>query len=288
MDGIALIGFGEAGRAFAGAPGWTVTTRVYDRRDDSGVHAALAAAGLTAEPNTAAAVRDAAAVISLVTAGQALPVATLVAADLAPGAVYLDCNSVAPATKRAAARAVTTAGGRYVDVGVMAPVLPTRLGVPLLVAGPDADVGATYLHTLGFTAVEVIGGEVGRAAAVKMIRSVMAKGIEALTVECLLAGAAAGVVDAVIASLDANQGTAGWRARGDYNLDRMMVHGVRRAEEMDEVVATLDALGTGSAMSRATWGRQAEIGGRRLAPPAGLDAKLAALLASAGPARAAA
>jgi len=46
------------------------------------------------------------------------------AALLRPGALWCDMNSVAPGTKRAAAKTVEAAGGRYVDVAVLAPVSP--------------------------------------------------------------------------------------------------------------------------------------------------------------------
>jgi len=94
----------------------------------------------------------------------------------------------------------------------------------------------------------------------------------------VLAAEAAGVRDEVIASLDASWPGANWGRRADYNLDRMMVHGLRRAAEMEEVVRTLDALGTGSAMSRGTVERQRAIGSRAMTPAATLDAKVAALL----------
>jgi hypothetical protein len=108
-----------------------------------------------------------------------------------------------------------------------------------------------------------------------MIRSVMVKGIEALTAECILAAAAAGVSAEVLASLDASEKPKAWSERADYNLDRMMVHGLRRAAEMEEVVKTLDALGTGSAMSRGTVDRQYAIGALGLSQPAkGLAGKI--------------
>ena len=201
---------------------------------------------------------------------------------IAPGTLWFDMNSVAPDTKRAAAEHVEKRGGRYVDVAVMAPVHPKRTAVPLLVGGPHAAAGAAILCALGFSAVETIAGPVGSASAVKMIRSVMVKGIEALSAECVLAADAAGVREAVIASLDASWPGAEWQTRFDYNLDRMMVHGLRRAAEMEEVVATLDSLGTGAAMSRGTVARQRAIGGLALTPPDGLDAKLAALRVRAG------
>jgi hypothetical protein len=186
-------------------------------------------------------------------------------------------NSVAPDTKRAAAQAIAARNGRYVDVAVMAPVHPKRTAVPLLVAGPQAEAGAAVLRAIGFRDVTVVGEHVGAASAIKMIRSVMVKGIEALSAECVLAADAAGVRDAVIASLDASWPGADWGARFDYNLDRMIVHGGRRAAEMEEVVATLDALDTGSAMSRGTVARQRAIGALGLTPPDGLDAKIATL-----------
>ncbi|HEX8486876.1 DUF1932 domain-containing protein [Sphingomonas sp.] len=276
---LAFIGFGEAGAAFAG----DVPAQGYDSKtDDAQTRAAkladFAAAGVTACDSAADALSGAQAVLSLVTADQALAAAQAGAKSIATGTLWFDMNSVAPETKRAAAAAIEAPGGRYVDVAVMAPVHPKRMGVPLLVSGPHAAEGARALKDIGFHDVSVVDGPVGAASSIKMIRSVMVKGVEALTAECLLAAEAAGVTEAVIASLDASSPSPGWQARADYNLDRMMVHGLRRAAEMEEVVATLEALGTGSAMARATIARQRAIGALELTPPDGLAAKLGALL----------
>ena len=273
---LALIGFGEAARAFAGQ--LTASLRGYDLKSDANMLDAFAAAGVITCDSVRDALEGSDAVLSLVTADQAHAAASN-ADGLANGALWFDMNSVAPDTKRAAAAAIVARGGRYVDVAVMAPVHPKRAAVPLLVAGPHAVAGAEFLKAVGFSDVSVVGDQVGAASAIKMIRSVMVKGIEALSAECVLAAEAAGVRDAVIASLDASSLGADWGARFDYNLDRMMLHGGRRAAEMDEVVATLDALGTGSAMSRGTAERQRAIGAHGVAPPEGLDAKLKALAA---------
>ena len=48
------------------------------------------------------------------------------------------------------------------------------------------------------------------------------------------------MTDEVAASLDASWPGADWAAKADYNLDRMLVHGLRRAAEMEEVAKTLD------------------------------------------------
>lgn len=274
-----MIGFGEAARAFA--PGLSARLAGYDRKtDDADLRprklADFAADGVTACETPAAALAEAEAVLSLVTADQALAAAT--ASDgLSPGALWFDMNSVAPQTKQSAARVITARGGRYVDAAVMAPVHPKRSAVPILLSGPHAAAGAALLVEIGFADVRVIAGDIGAASAVKMLRSVMVKGIEALCAECALAADAAGVLDEVVASLDASPPPPGWAARFDYNLDRMLVHGLRRAAEMDEVVSTLEALGNGATMSRGTAERQRALGALAIAPPDGLAAKLHAL-----------
>ena len=86
----------------------------------------------------------------------------------------------------------------------------------------------------------IASDQVGAAAALKMIRSVMIKGIEALTAECFLAAQRAGIAEEVAASLHNNYPTLDWDKVIDYNLERMASHGIRRAEEMEQVAATLD------------------------------------------------
>lgn len=274
---VAFIGFGEAGQAFA-RPG----ARAYDRKTADpatrpGKRADYDAAAVEGCETAREALADAAVALSLVTADQALAVALEGAVLLKPGALWLDMNSVAPGTKRAAAAAIEAAGGRYADVAVMSPVHPAQMAVPLLVAGPHAGHAAAALEAIGFTNVEIAGPRVGDASAIKMIRSVMVKGIEALTAECLLAAHRAGVAEAVLASLDASGKEQGWHARADYNLDRMLAHGLRRAAEMEEVAKTLTELGVAPAMTCGTIVRQRALGTLGVAPPGGLAAKLAAI-----------
>jgi 3-hydroxyisobutyrate dehydrogenase-like beta-hydroxyacid dehydrogenase len=262
LDHLALIGFGEAGMAFASA--WDAPVRAWDiKTDDPATASAKRADYARHKAVGTATLADALAgadlVISVVTADQALAAAEAAAACLRPGALYCDFNSVAPGTKQAATAAIEAAGGRYVDVAVMAPVHPALLAVPLLASGPHAEAAVAALSAIGFAPVRV-DGPVGQASTIKMLRSVMVKGIEALTAECFLAARRAGVTDEVAASLDASWPGADWTARAAYNLDRMHEHGLRRAAEMDEVAKTLDALGQSSEMTRATANVQRRLG----------------------------
>lgn len=251
---VALIGFGEAGATFAASANWCQHASAYDI--DPARRAAMLSAGVAATSVPAAALRGAQLVLSLVTADQALSAARDYASLLEPGAIWCDMNSVAPRTKRAAAESIEAAGGRYVDVAVMAPVAPAALNVPLLLAGPHAEEALALLVRLGFAKGCVVGEEIGRASAIKMIRSVMVKGIEALTDEMMAAAEAAGVKDEVIASLDASEKAQGWGERAVYNRERMAVHGARRAAEMEESAATLRALGVEPVMTEGTIKRQ--------------------------------
>ena len=251
---VALIGFGEAGSTFALAARWGAKASAFDILETRSQ--AMGDVGVTACACAADALQDAPVVLSLVTADSAAEAASSNAAALAAGAIWCDMNSVAPDTKRAAAKAVETAGGRYADVAVLAPVEPARLNVPLLVSGAHAGDAAQMLAQLGFTNIRIVGGEVGRASAIKMIRSVMIKGIEALTDEMMAAAQAAGVAEQVLASLDASEKRIGWAERAEYNLERMRVHGLRRAAEMEEAAKTLRALGVEPLMTNGTVLRQ--------------------------------
>lgn len=259
---IALIGFGEAGSTFAKAAGWEPAALAFDINPAR--RAVMEEAGVVVCATAECALSDADVVFSLVTADSALPAAQDYAALLKPGAIWCDMNSVAPDTKRAAAKAIEAGGGRYVDVAVLAPVNPARMNVPLLISGAHAGEAETLLKAAGFAKTRVVGEEIGRASAIKMIRSVMVKGIEALTAEMMLAATKAGVVDEVLSSLDASEKTQSWFERAEYNVERMTTHGLRRAAEMEESAKTLEALGVEPLMTSGTVRRQREQAGKTI------------------------
>lgn len=272
---IAMIGFGEAGRAFVSGWGETARGRVAahdikaaDPAQAPAMAAAAAERGIACHALPAEALDGAAVAFCLVTADQALAAAEAAAPHLPPGTLWLDGNSCAPGTKRAAAQAIEAAGGRYVDLAIMAPVHPRKHATPALLGGPHADAALDILAPLGMN-LRKAGERVGDASSIKMLRSVMIKGFEALTAECLLAARRAGVEEAVIASLQASDPGWDWAARGAYNLERMMAHGARRSAEMREVAATLRELGLPDRMASATVDWQAQIAALGL--PGGSD-----------------
>ncbi|WP_338446369.1 DUF1932 domain-containing protein [Pelagerythrobacter marensis] len=257
---IALIGFGEAAATFADAARWAEQATAFDT--DAARSDAMARLGVCAAPSARRALEGAPLILSLVTADQALAAARDYAACMKPGAIWCDMNSVAPERKRASARYIEEAGGYYVDAAILAPVDPARLDVPILLAGAAADRARESLLAHGFSNVRPIGEETGRASAIKMIRSVMVKGIEALTDEMMEAAQAAGVADEVLASLDASEKQESWTRRVAYNRERMATHGLRRAAEMEESARTLRSLGVEPILTEGTAKRQRDAAER--------------------------
>jgi len=261
---VAFIGFGEAGQAIAAGlheagietiAAWDI---LFPTPDGEKLKHAAAAIGVRCAGSAADAVHGADAVISAVTAASSVDAAQSVKQHLAQQPFFLDINSVSPGRKQETAKGLGDAA-RYVDVAVLAPIHPARHQTPMLLAGPHAAAIAPLMTALGMR-VTVAGSEIGAAAAIKMVRSVMIKGIEALTLECFLAAARAGVVDEVAASMKNNYPGLDWTKVVPYNLERMANHGERRAAEMEESADTLRELGVEPLMTMATVRRQREMG----------------------------
>jgi 3-hydroxyisobutyrate dehydrogenase-like beta-hydroxyacid dehydrogenase len=261
---VSFIGFGEAGQAIAAGlrdagieriAAWDILFP-----DASGAHLKSAGEtmGVRLANSAAEAVADADLVISAVTAASSLEAARSVEPHLSGVPYYLDINSVSPGRKQATANLLGEKA-RYVDVAVIAPIHPLRHKTPLLIAGPHAEAVSPLLYELEMK-LTVVGADTGRAAGIKMIRSVMIKGIEALTLECFLAASRAGVLDEVTVSLKNNYPSLDWSKIADYNLERMASHGERRAAEMEESATTLRELGMEPLMVDATVKRQREMG----------------------------
>jgi 3-hydroxyisobutyrate dehydrogenase-like beta-hydroxyacid dehydrogenase len=261
---VSFIGFGEAGQAIAAGlrdagieriAAWDILfpeaagERLTAAGDKIGVQLANSAADAVAETDM---------IVSAVTAASSVEAARSVEPHLTAKPYYLDINSVSPGRKQKTAKLLGERA-RYVDVAVIAPIQPRRHRTPLLISGPHAEEISPLLRELGMQ-LSVTGAEIGQAAAIKMIRSVMIKGIEALTLECFLAAARAGLLEEVTASLKNNYPTLDWTKIADYNLERMASHGERRAAEMEESALTLRELGLDPLMVDATVARQRKMG----------------------------
>jgi len=260
---IGLVGYGEVGRILAeDLRKQDVTVIAYDIKlggNKAGPlreHARDHGVALTASHTDLAAKADL--IVSAVTASQAVPVAQACAPAVKTSAFFLDFNSASPGAKQRAAQLIDAAGGRYVEGAVMTSIPPYRIKVPLLLGGGAAEELAPLLVQLGFAA-KVASAKLGVASAVKMCRSVMIKGLEAMTIECFTTARAYGVENAVLASFKETFPGIDWEKQGAYFFQRVIEHGRRRAEEVREVAETVREIGLTPWSSQGTAERQAWV-----------------------------
>jgi 3-hydroxyisobutyrate dehydrogenase-like beta-hydroxyacid dehydrogenase len=254
---IAFIGFGEVGQRFSadllrgGGVAIAAYDLLFDEPDRGAEYRANAAAmGVVPAESAAAASLGATVVISAVTADAAEGVAAAAAHYLQPGQMFFDVNSAAPSTKQRAAGHVEAAGADYVEGAVMAPVAIPGIAVPILAGGPAAERCAAILNRLGFSLTPV-ATEHGKASAMKLCRSIMIKGMEALIIDCAAAARAAGVEREVFASLSASFPSIDWPKLADDMAGRVARHGRRRAAEMREAAEMLTAMGRDASLALA-------------------------------------
>ena len=255
---ITFIGFGEAGQTISRGllAEAKPAIRAYDLLFDSGqLKGAAHRLGVGVARDHADAVRGADIVFLAVTASSSLEAARSCLPGLKKGQLFLDINSVSPQRKIDTAALVAPTGAKYVDVAVMGAVAPCLHKVPCLIGGPGAEAFVPLARGLGMQ-VELVSAEVGQASAIKMFRSIVIKGLEALVVESMLAASEYQVEARVLASLEETFPTLDWEELAGYMLERVVTHGKRRAAEMREVAATLEGIGLAPLMAKATAERQ--------------------------------
>ena len=260
---VGLVGYGEVGKILAEdlcKDG--VTVSAYDVKLD-GEHANplqdhATRIGVALASSTADLAARADFIVSAVTASETVSVAQACAPALKKGAWFLDFNSASPAAKQRAAKLVNWGGGRYVEGAVMTSVPPYRIKVPLLLGGPGAAELAPLINELGFNA-RIASDELGVSSAVKMCRSIMIKGMEAMVIEAFTTARAYGVEDAVLASLKETFPGIDWEKQGAYFFQRVIEHGRRRAEEVREVAETVREAGLTPWSAQGTAERQAWV-----------------------------
>lgn len=253
---IAFIGYGEVGQLFsrqlASRPG--VRVKVYDilfddPRKGSELRQRAAEAGVHAADSAADACR-ADFVISAVTADSAVTAVEQVAPHLQASQVYIDLNSVSPATKERVARPVREKGADFIEFAVMAPVREPGIEVPILSGGEKAEEISARLNDLGMK-ITPVSTEIGTASATKLCRSIVIKGMEALMVDFTLASEKAGVMPAVLASLKASYPGMDWENVAKVMMSRVRQHGIRRAAEMREASRMIEELGLDGSLASA-------------------------------------
>lgn len=265
---IALLGFGEAGSAIAQGlcveGGWRGTAKPGDNaprrliaidtaldKDARGTTLGKAARALDVaiSDNYTEALSEADLVICAVQGEHALEAATAAAPLLKKGAHFLDLCTVTGKMSDEDRAEIEKGAGRYVDVAVMGGFFKQGIKAPMLVAGEDAEEAVTWMNANGFE-TKLLGPKPGSASSVKMLRSTLIKGVEALGVEALVTAKRQGILEEVLACLsDADQ--MPFRDYIAMLVQTHIVHAHRRWEEMGLVAKTLRETGVDPLMTEA-------------------------------------
>ena len=262
VTSFTFIGFGEAaqhisrGLKAAGAGPMQTYDVLFDKPGDAGelLRRRAAEIGVACRASHVEAAKGSEIVLSAVTAASSNDAVRATAPGLSAGQFYMDINSTSPAVKRLNSDLVAPTGAKFVEAAVMESVPPHGHKVPILLAGVAAPQLVDLLRPLGMK-VEAVGDKIGQASSIKMFRSVIIKGMEALMLESLYAAQEMGVTDRVLQSLAGTYPGMDWPKAVDYLVGRTAQHGPRRVAEMREVARTLRDMGHESLMAEATANR---------------------------------
>ena len=265
LQNIGLVGYGEVGKIFGAGlksqPG-VATVGAWDLKfaDPATQAARDGPRGRRrhhgAAVDAAACARPPQLIISAVTASNTLAVAQEAARHLRPGSVFLDLNSASPGTKQKAAALIDAAGAHYVEAGVMTSVPPYGIKVPDAAGRRGRGRTGGRAARAGAWTPRSCPTSSGVASAIKMCRSVMIKGLEALVIESYTTARQYGVEDHVLPTLAETFPSIDWHRQGAYFFSRVVQHGKRRAEEMREAANTVREAGFEPFMSAAIADKQ--------------------------------
>jgi 3-hydroxyisobutyrate dehydrogenase-like beta-hydroxyacid dehydrogenase len=259
VESVGFVGFGEAARCFAAAFSGELSggTRVFcdgPRHSppyDEAFLGEIAGVGATAVGSLGELVRSCDVVFSAVTVDQAESVGTAIIEEADSQQLVVDLNAATPSVKQRLAARSNNAGVRYVDASIMGAVSIYGHGVQLICSGEGASDLDGALRPFGFD-VQVLEGPAGAAAGVKMLRSVVTKGMEALLVEALTAARAFGIVESAFAGICGPMDATTYSEFAVMCIKTDVLHAGRRALEMQEITTELEQLGIDPIMTSAT------------------------------------
>ncbi len=275
----AIIGGGEVGRAYAvglvesagespGATGRPTVALCAPRPSEAVLALADSHTGIVLHRGPGPWLRD----VSQIWLAVGGDVSSSVLDELLPwlpsGATVVDLTTASPDDKRGADVRATRAGVRYVDAVILGAVALTGSRTALLAAGPHAAEATAPFVRLGAPVTCLPEAAAGDAAALKLLRTILTKGLEALAVECLVAAEQQGVREQLYEAMG-DVDASGFTAFLDMLVTTHVVHAERRRREVERARSQLEALGLPSSMlaaADAVYARSLELRSRSEPP----------------------
>ncbi|MCG8562966.1 MAG: DUF1932 domain-containing protein [Hyphomicrobiales bacterium] len=277
---IAIIGCGEVGGAYGRALAGKASLSLCDIRPDGPPREAADDLGLELHPAPGSWLTACDVAIAAVPGGESLAAAASALPFLKDDALYIDVSTASPDDKRAAEAQFTAAGRAIADVAIMTAIALSGAASPVLIAGPEATRAVPVFERMEAPVTVLEDSAVGDAVSLKLLRSIVVKGLEVLAVESLTAAERLGVRDKLLAQLgdlDAQPIAAFLAALTTTHIR----HAARRMHEVEDAARQLEAMGLEPIVTGALAGRyRATLAAARTKPPGdeahrSLDAALA-------------
>jgi len=236
---IGILSIGEMGYHWAKiltSRGIEVLTYAKDRSETTRKRAENV--GVKCVSSTAALVKDADLIVSIVVPSAAKRVATKVAKAAAKSGrrnlLYLDANAISPMTADEIGKILQPSGINFVDGCIIGSATKMDKGAVVYVSGPQA-ARIQELESYGFS-VRVLGSTLAQASAFKVFYAGLTKGLQGLFVELLMGARRFGLLDEILKRYE--ESFPGLLDKVTSSIVGLRIHAARRAEEMDELKRT--------------------------------------------------
>ncbi|GHV55118.1 6-phosphogluconate dehydrogenase [Deltaproteobacteria bacterium] len=259
---IAVIGFGEAGTVVAegcaagarklqqeiSCHAWDIRMKVPEQK--AALQKTADTIGVVLHESPAGWLGEMDVVFSLVFGTAAKEVALEILPYLREGAQYIDLTTSLPADMIVAGEAFAARKVGFIDGTSLGSFRSNGVRAPFVLSGANVEAWSSWMNSLGFNATPV-PGKPGSASSVKLLRSVVAKGLEALAIECFVTADRLGLRQSMMNAFNdfnLRPFTAALEDMGGSHIP----HCKRRLDEIDNVLSLLDAAGIDGTMTRAS------------------------------------
>ena len=252
---LGLVGYGEIGSTLGAGLRGAGLERIacYDKYAFDGPYADLIQqrardAGVTLVRSNAELADASDLIVSVTPGASSLESADAFVPVLSARHTFVDFASATPKIKNTVAEKLAGSGALVGDASIEGTPLH-GYGLPILSSGPAGEQVRDRLVPWGMT-IQYMGPVLGTASAIKIIRSVTIKGIEALTDEMLLAARQYGIEDVVLASVSKTMARP-WMDTVHSLTPSGVIHAKRRAEELEMSAEAVADAGVEPVMARA-------------------------------------
>ena len=256
---LGLVGYGEIGSTVgAGLRGAGLeSVTCYDKYAFDGPYADLIQsrareAGVTLVHSNADLAAASDLIVSVTPGASSLESADAFVSVLTDRHTFLDFASATPKIKKGVAEKLAASGALLGDGSIEGTPLQ-GYSMRMLSSGPAGERVRDWLVPWGMQ-IEFMGSVLGTASGIKILRSVLIKGIEALTDEMMLAARQYGIDEIVLASASKTLARP-WMDTVKSLTPSGTIHAKRRAEELEMSADAVADAGVEPIMARAVAAR---------------------------------